>query len=330
MEFRKSILIFFFFVFPCLSLQAQIDFVEQPSEPPSPYSTELIKKDVAGDDTCAITRYKYSSKLSKEEIVAFYRDFFSSQGLKEQKIVDLAPKRNEGFPGKLDITLVFAKGSLETYIIGIYYYDEKEDTTFYSLNETRMKYALTLSERFIAKPQKLAFMPVYKEATQSSPHQKAVAKRQSISYLIKGDVSDVINFYLNEMPAYKWQLTASYPRQGRQNVYKALSTGIDLRESLARTPKEIFGNTKVRVEGNSLVYEASGKKYSIDTENIMPGVEATIEGATLIFEKDNNKKCIININQFQDSPEELQEEKIINPIVLEKYGNILLSVEYFE
>ncbi|MDD5584941.1 MAG: hypothetical protein PHV55_07800, partial [Candidatus Omnitrophica bacterium] len=94
--------------------------------------------------------------------------------------------------------------------------------------------------------------------------------------------------------------------------------------------KEMFGNMKVSIEGNNIVYETGGRKFFLDTEDMMPGVEATIEGTTLIFEKDNNKKCIININQFQDSPEVLQELKIVNPVFLEKYGNILLGVTYLE
>lgn len=329
MKFRKAVLIFFLCVLPCASLKAQIDFGEQSSDFIAPYNTDLVKKDVTSDDTCVITRYKYSSKLSKEEIAAFYRDYFSSQGLKEQKIIDLVPEENTDIPGQLKIAIVFKKGILETAILSIYYYDEEEGTTFYSLNETRMKYAVTLSDRFITKSQKLSFMPVYKETTQLAPLQ-AAGKRQGVSYLIKGDVTEVINFYLKEMPAFKWQLTASYPHKGTRNVYKALTAGEDFREALARTPKEMFGNMKVSIEGNNIVYETGGRKFFLDTEDMMPGVEATIEGTTLIFEKDNNKKCIININQFQDSPEVLQELKIVNPVFLEKYGNILLGVTYLE
>ena len=50
-----------------------------------PHSTELVHKGQKTNDKSAVTLFKYSSELSKGEILSFYRNFFSKQNLVEQE-----------------------------------------------------------------------------------------------------------------------------------------------------------------------------------------------------------------------------------------------------
>ncbi|MBU2103204.1 MAG: hypothetical protein ABH865_01350 [Candidatus Omnitrophota bacterium] len=316
---------------PFIALQAQENLLGQALEPEVPYGTELIGQKTVNNEIAIITHRRYSSRLSSEEIISFYRDFFLSQGFKEKKVVDVNPRKNNyTIPGQLNLITTFTRGNLKTVFLNIYYYSEAKDTTYYLLNETAMKYAITLGRTSPAQPQKLSFVPVVKDATQLWPLQKAIPTHLGVSYLVKGNVDSIISFYQREMAGFQWQLVGTYPREGKHNLYNALSAGLDLRESLKRIPKKVLGDIDITIEGNDLVYVVGGKRYSMDAQDIFPGVEATVKGVTLIFEKAQNKKCIININQFQDPSEYLREEKIIDPTYLEKYGNILINVEYFE
>ena len=50
-----------------------------------PHSTELVHKGQKTNDKNAVTLFRYSSKLSKGEILSFYRNLFSKQKLVEEK-----------------------------------------------------------------------------------------------------------------------------------------------------------------------------------------------------------------------------------------------------
>jgi hypothetical protein len=295
-KYRYYILFLFLLaILPPFYLKAQ-EYVPPPdlsyiSEVPHPFQTDLIKKDTKEfNKVYLLFSFKYKTRASQEETMKLYREFFLSKGLKEDHFWD---ERNKG-----DIKfLEFKRGTglITRATVGMYTNALDTDEVIYEVNVTEAEDALFLSTLTFKPAQPLKFMTPYIGANEFSRGEKK--GQMGVSYLIPADTKDVIEFYLKDMPKHGWNLTARKDREGRYNLFVALTMGFS-------------------------------EQLPMKAEEYTPGIDVDVEGSTLIFER-NKERCIITINKFRDTSDVLKELRI-NPAPLEKYGRIYFSVMYYE
>jgi len=261
-----------------------------------PPRTELVEQDRKDEKNILGTSLEFSSQLSKEAIVDFYRNLFISQGFKEDK--EIASLPDLALVNEKDIMFIFTKGALTTVVLNVYYRDEKKELNYYVLNSVEVKYLLDLSSQNLGKPQKLKGVPVNFQTKELYPSkEEPQGKEATYMYLASSKLRDSIDFYKKQMPFFGWKLIDEEPREGRFNLLTATSRTKDLAQ-VSQSPEKLF-----------------------------PGADVNVEGITLTFQK-QNKQCVVIINQLKDSAEVLRQNKIVNPDYSKKQGDILISVFY--
>lgn len=259
-----------------------------------PAGSELLKKKIEDTKTYVTADYRYKGKLSQEELQEFYREIFLSEGLKEN-----SSSWDEYNKGNVK-TFIFERGVITAITLGMFTSSVNQDETIYSVHIFETKDLLFLATLKFELPKALKFMPTYLNAKQFA--YTPLNDTMGVSYLVPGDVKDLIEFYLKEMPKRGWNLTGRKDREGRYNLFVALTMGLPgvplLKEKLNKTP-----------------------------EDLAPGVDVEVEGSTLSFDR-GQERCVMVINKFLDPPELLKAMRI-DPAAFEKHGRILFSVEYY-
>lgn len=261
---------------------------------PSPPQTELIDKKIETIKNMQVVSYRYLSELPQKEIADFYRNFLvNEEGLKERE-----PEESEG---RLTLTFIRGDGSLKTVVVNIfgkYAKDLSEELggkISYYLTITENQDILGLSLFKPEHPQILNFAPVYQGSEQFCFYERP-SDWKVVSYLTKGNLDDVADFYRKEMKMFKWELTSDNTYDGRFNLFDTFVMGDP--------------NSKEKSKG----------------EDIWPGVEVEVRKLILVFkQKSKRQECVIHIVQFNDTPDVLRSVHI-NPAPLERYGNIFINL----
>jgi hypothetical protein len=247
-----------------------------------PYHTEMLDKKITRDEDYIIGYYHFRSQLSKEEIIKYYRDYFSALGFTEE----ILPKKDHMF--------YFKNGIMNSALLNVYYTD-KENRTFYLLDTLKLKYVISASDFKCQNPQKLDLIPINYNYTQAIFAERNQDKK-AVQYLTFESVESVANFYLKNMPFFGWSLVNQENFEGNSNFMEASGKGYD---------------------------EQKVKEYLDD----FPGLNTNVKVIGLSF-KSKSSHCAINITQFLDSANQLKKSRIINPEVLAKYGDVLITVEW--
>jgi hypothetical protein len=264
-------------------------------DPPQPWRTERLKKEVKDQKTHYIINGEYKSQLSQKEIFDFYNAIFSAQGMQLNHTF-------EELKNNYLKTFTFKLGLIKSVTLNMFTSSVDERFTLYFLYIFETKDILFLSDRNFDSPQPPTLIPPYLNATQLSYDEEDKHSLQSFNCFIHADIKDVIEFYLKEMPKHKWNLASKKDRAGKYNLFAAFT----------------MDHPKV---------PAVEEKLKIKLEDEVPGVDVDIEGSTLIFEK-GKEKCIIIIIKFLDPPQTLKTMRI-DPLPFEKYGRILLQATYY-
>jgi hypothetical protein len=256
-----------------------------------PDQTEITDKKNERINDADITTQQYRSELSQDEIINFYRTNLLNQGWHEQS--DVFSK-----PGGRQNTFSFVKNVMDIFTIGFLFSADKQSTIYFTTLQECKKFPLWPKEHF-TRPKSLDFMPVHPSATQFT-YNTQFPPMIGITYLIPGEVSQVINFYEGQMPNFGWQETSKEPNQGR---YKFL-------EWLAIIDPFTKAIPVLRSQG---------------FDSFVPPLD--MKGETLKFTQ-GKKTCTITIYQF---PGILAASKgtIFDMWMVEKYGDILVCVYYF-
>jgi len=312
MRTKNKVYLVFILVCFCSCLLFQVNCFGEAEGFFYPPRTKLVERESKKYGGLVDTTFDFSSQLSKEEIVDFYRNLFVSQGLKEDKEIT---KSKYLAPFNKDNTMfVFNNGLLKMVTLVIYHHDEDKDINYYILNDAEFKYVLDLSSDNSKKPKKLKDVPVDFKTKEIYPREEETQGKQvSHMYLASNTLEDSINFYQNQMPSFGWKLVDKKSHQGSYNLMVITSKNKDY--SIAEMPKK----AKELLSDIGLTPRAP--------EELYPGMDVVVEGETLIFKK-QNKECKIVINQLKDTAEVLKQKKIVNPEYSKEQGDILISVFY--
>lgn len=250
-----------------------------------PPSTVVVENNPQRGEGFSFLLCTLRTKISQDQVLAFYRNRLLTQGYKEKK-------------NGQEHLYIFEKGYLNTVMLRFIPYNTVPNPTLYLFYDRRIDYAFSLSDEF-TKPQRVGFMPLYPRMSQYS-----LMQRPSLTagiYLGFGSVDEIVSFYRDHMPAYNWRLKDSQHYQGKCHLFTALAFGDG--HSNALKPEEL--------------------------KELLPDAEVNIQASALIFEQEGSgredKKCYLQIIQFRDSPSVLKEKRIVNPGLLKKYGNALIS-----
>jgi len=134
----------------------------------------------------------------------------------------------------------------------------------------------------------------------------------NVLYFTRGNVEDVIKYYLEEMVGYDWVLEEKTRFKGRYAYLDALGQ-------------------------NTAGIKVSDVLDGLGSEDLYPGIFLKVKGAALTFKPDvkegeeenaPNIRCLVNIIRFDDSPATLRTMRI-DPEPFRRYGKnyILISIQ---
>lgn len=266
---------------------------------PHPFKTRFIGKTIESEPgaPCEITSYRYVSALSVEEVADFYRNLLSQEGFTQLDEPDIAP--NNSRTG----ILMFHKGFTERVNVNVGLRKLSTKELRYKVNVYQERDLLYTSDYDFVKPQRHETLPVPFGASEAVPKKKVDFTgggkylKDRVMYLVRGDVDEVISFYLKEMPEYDWKLTHNEAFEGKRNIIEAFGGQGHLKKFL---------------------------EYGVDPYSIYPGIEIDTKGISLAYEL-KDKICYIDIAQLNDSAETLRQMRI-NPKPFEKYGRIQVFI----
>lgn len=223
----------------------------QSSSPSLPSCTELISQKKQDTKQAAVTMYEYSSCLSKEEIIKFYKESFLSLQMNE------------------------IKNSLQhgIFIFERYPFQSKElnfksaqenGKTFYSLTEYFYRNLSIVPSTTFTTPQKLDFMPTFPDAWQFI-YSTYWSPMIGVWYLSGSEPEQVCDFYLKNMPSFGWQLADSVSKQGSYNFYQWFQFVDPFSKALptlqARNYEEFI--TPLAIRGKTLTFRQGEKNCTI-------------------------------------------------------------------
>ncbi len=306
LQYKIIICIYFFCTFFQLSIYGQ------PLDYPIPYNTSLIDKTINRTKTGDIYLLEYNSTLSKENILDFYRDNLAKENIKEinyNKNKNL-PEETFIFEGTLRRIVIFFVASYNDQATDYYVLvhensylpnPEAGQNVCKSCLEGLKNKTIKLFEN-ISFPHKIDFMPLYPDTKEVEYVNWPIANPPmiSIGYLTKSDSAQVIEFYLENMPKFGWELIDRQPRDG---MYEA-----------SDWVKIVAPET----------YCAHHPCANILPEPIPP---LKLRGETLTFERED-QRCIVTIHTFDDIVAK-SKGTIYDLSVVEENGNTAIGVAYF-
>jgi hypothetical protein len=277
-----------------------------------PNNTNLVDQNIKKTEVGDMYLLRYDSTLSKEEILDFYRDSFIRQNIKE---VDYNKRKDliEGafvFEGaNRSVSVLFPPSSegKTTYFVLLRdsssLYDSKSVQEECKSCAAAMKKNKTLKIfENISSPHKVDFMPLYPGVKELEYVDWGIAQPPmlSIGYLTKSDSAQTVEFYLENMPGFGWELT---DRQTHNNMYGAS-------------------------EWVSIVapYTYCSRH---PCENLLPEPipPLKLRGETLTFVKEK-EKCVITVHTFDDMVAK-SKGTIYDLSIIEENGNTAIGIAYF-
>lgn len=258
---------------------------------PLPPQTEITDKKTQEIDNTTITTQRYRSQASQEEIVNFYRNNLTAQGWQEDS-------GSFSSHGDSQHTYVFSKDVMNILTVGFFPSKESDTVIYFTSLQELNKFPLWSKEYFTA-PKSLDFMPVHPGATQFT-YNTQFPPMVGITYLIPGNINQVIAFYEKEMKTFGWQLTGKQPNQGRYKFSDWLAIVDPFTKAIPLL-----------------------RSHGFDV--LVPPLD--MKGETLKFIQ-GKKTCTLTIYQF---PGIFAASKgtVFDMWMVEKYGDILVCVYYF-
>ncbi|UCC95650.1 MAG: hypothetical protein JSW40_02595 [Candidatus Omnitrophota bacterium] len=277
----KINLIFIFLLMLLLPLSAQN------YSPSLPRSTELIDQSTETRDYSVTNTYEYRSRLSKEEIVGFYKNLFISRGMKEMS------------KGRSARAIAF-RGPLKIEIISFLPSPEEKGTLFRRVTQAITRLPIIPGTGFTA-PKKLDFMPVYPGATQFiyNPYNVPMV---GIGYLTKSSTQKVSDFYLNNMSSFGWTLEDKESHQGRYKFYEWLKIVDPFTDAAPRLKIMEYGKIipPLKVRGTTLLFTQGEKSCTITIykfDDIVAKAKGRVWDATPIEKYGDTLICVYHFSQ---------------------------------
>jgi len=144
-----------------------------------PANTLLTNQKINSSEAIINSTYYYSSALSRDEIVEFYKKLFISQDMYE------LPSFGNSF--------LFQKIPLRTASLNFTASTNKEKTEFF-VNIIEMKKLPILPSNNFKSPQPLDFMPAYSSATQFLYYNSPSSPFTGVGYLTRSDPEEAKSF----------------------------------------------------------------------------------------------------------------------------------------
>ncbi|MFH1771307.1 MAG: hypothetical protein ABH872_00650 [Candidatus Omnitrophota bacterium] len=282
---KKSFLTFFFLIITCQFLLAR------PLDLPKPHRTEMVSQEAKHLTNMEVTTYFYQSYLSKEEILGFYRKFLVSDGWRETNYSGSNSLKQSSFS--------FSKTIVNKIVLGFLSSPEKGKSSYFISIQDSLKIPPWPAWIF-TKPRNLDFMPVYSVATEFI-YNTYFYPMIGAAYLSHSNTKTVKDFYLNEMPKFKWNLVDSQSHDGGYDFFKWL---------------------KIVDPFTKQIPFLESKGY----DDIIPPLK--VEGVTLVFEQPETN-CTITIYRFTDILP-LSIKSVFDMSFMETHGTTLICVYYFE
>lgn len=300
------------FIFFCCPLVVQ----SKPMSQVKPYSTDLMSEISRDTDLGVVSLRKYSSSLSEDRILDFYRDFSSKKGLEEIYAEDKALQSESDdrfeFAGRHSRIVIIFVPSLNDKVE--YYVSMYDRSNAYEINKNKSsnrqkgKKALNNGKRIvffkdITDPRKVDFMPLYHDVMQlEHVDWKSVGKSMiSIGYLTPKKAEDVIKFYIANMPSFGWTLVK---RETHYSKYYKSSEWLPMVAPFtycAYNPCEQFLPQKIP--------------------------PLSVRGETLTF-KNREEKCVVTVHTFDDIVRK-SKRTVYDLSMVEKYGSTAIGIAYF-
>lgn len=320
MKFKKTV----FFILGCIfavSIFAQTVDVDIPN------NTRLVdsKGNVSNDKgVFEESDFTYSSQLAKKDIIGFYQRYFNQQGFKEE-IINTADRYKKN-------VFMFQKQAEQKYV-KLIFLGEQEGVVRYELDVMEFKSAVrknpggckggncglqtdtkvdeypfhqkngnTIATLNFVEPKKVNFMPTLLDAKQIEYIEWKDAQPPMISagYISRQDAVAVIDFYLQKMSSYGWDLADNQPHQGAYSVEEWIAM--------------VAPYTSIR------------ENYTKVFPEKIPLLK--IHGATLTF-TNSSQKCIVTVHTFDDAIQLAAQQTFYDIKFMEDYGTTVIGVVYF-
>lgn len=218
---------------------------------PAPANTILTNQKINSGEKIINSTYYYSSTLSRDTIIEFYKEMFIRQGMYE-------------LPNFGD-TFLFQKIPLRTASLNFTASVNKEKTEFF-INTIEMKKLPVLPANDFKSPQTLDFMPIYPNSTQFLYYAPSTSSFIGIGYLTSSSPEEAKSLYLEQMPGFGWKLTNEDPHSGTYNFSEWLRfvdpyTQMLSYHNFAANFSEIVPPLKLR--GSTLQFTQGNKKCTV-------------------------------------------------------------------
>jgi hypothetical protein len=263
----------------------------QSSDIPKPAKTTLLNQKKQMVSSLKVVTYTFSSELSKEELIKFYRNSFTASGMRESAV------RFSDEPGEK--ALFFEQPPLKN--VNLFFMSAPtEGQTSFEIVVEEVKQLPLLQEQVFTAPQKLDFMPTYANAKQfvSAPFVPP-GKGFGAGYFTHSLPEEVTNFFTTQMPSYDWTLSKNEPKQGEYGFYEWLRI-VDPFTIAIPILKE--------------------RQY----EKIVKPLK--LRGTTLTF-TNGEETCVVTIYRFEDILSKAQ-GTVWDVSSLQKYGTTLICAYY--
>jgi hypothetical protein len=291
---------------------------------PEPFSTTMERKEERDVIDFVGTDYYYTSGLSKQSLLDFYRKKFSQQGYNEFNKDDRGDDKS---------TFIFKDAKDNNRINVLMFFGKTDDdkteyvleigrSKEYSVDDVLRKAPPEVAEKARAlieqykieqvtkvhnaylfgdmkKPQQVDFMPLFPGAMQfkQSEHKDGRTLVTSYGYLSQADADEVVDFYVRNMAQRGWVLKDRENNSGRYNVEQWISL--------------VAPDTKFN-PGCGIVS--------------IPVPLLKLHGSTLTFTS-VNKKCLLTVYTFDDAVE-LSHSHPYNLDAMERHGSTVIGVIY--
>lgn len=299
-----------------------------------PSGTRLVKQNSDSVNTSKKSESIYVSRLSKKNIIGFYQKHLGQQGF-EEKVASMRLKRKppKAVKRREKNVFMFYRQADQTYI-ELIFLEQQEGETKYKLNTVKFKntivdnssdcqgsnckykegssadtYYLSKDKSKessipirLAEPKNTDFIPMLSNVKQLeyidwSNNQPPMI---SIGYLSRQDATVIINFYLEKMPSYGWELIDNQSHQGTYSVGEWIPM-VAPYTSLQKNYKKVL-------------------PYSVPL--------LKLRGATLTF-VNSSQKCILTIYTFDDIISQANQQAIYDLQFMEDNGTTIIGVAYF-
>lgn len=296
--YLKIFFIFFCFFFSYGELSAENQSFSVP------WKTELVKEDINKAENSISGILKYKSMLSKKKIINFYSNYFHRKGFSQITNDSLDSRSFTRGPDRRSLHFVSSSKEYTNYIIGFYNLNENIKKNIKERIRKNKKLKNIINNLFpsvMEKTNKLDFMPMHEGLSQLKYERyvNSTPPLIAIGYLSRSNSEEIINFYLNHMPSFGWELLDRDIHNGSYRISGWCPMV---------APFSVFCTTLAKPLSRRL-----------------PPLQ--VQGETLTFIKPG-EKCLITVHTFEDIVQKALQYRY-DLSLMEQYGTTVVGVSYF-